>query len=299
MESKKEYAMFWGCWIQARQPSVEAACRMVLNRFGIQPRDMDGVSCCPDPVVTERLQRELWLAMAARNLSIAENMKMDLVTLCNGCYETLYEARETLKTNERLREKIEKTFASVGRTLPSKLALRHIVDVLGQDIGVREIERLSSVRLSRLKVAIHPGCHLYRSHSRDTAQDRPEMFEDIVAAAGASAVDYGLTRFCCGYPHRVVEEEFSLRMMLARKLHRIWDAGADCIVVACPACNIQFEFGQLELKRKYQFELEEGGVGIPTIHIVELVALGLGIKPEEFGLRSHRGPIQNIIAKLV
>jgi len=42
----------------------------------------------------------------------------------------------------------------------------------------------------------------------------------------------------------------------------------------------------------------EGGIGIPTIHIVELVALAIGMKPEEFGLRSHRGPVQNIISKL-
>jgi heterodisulfide reductase subunit B len=297
LDSKKEYALFWGCWVQARQPSVEAACRMILNRFGMQVRDMEGVSCCPDPVVTERLQRELWLAMAARNLSIAENMKMDLVTVCNGCYETLFEARETLKTNEQLREKTEKVFADIGRPLPSNPGLRHIVEILGQDVGIEEIEKSSNKRLKNLKVAIHPGCHLYRAHTREGTKNKPEMFEEIVRATGATAVDYGLMRFCCGYPHRVVEEEFSLRMMLARKLHSIWQSGADCIVVACPACNIQFEFGQLELKRKYQVDLD-GGVGIPTIHVVELVALGLGIKPEEIGLRTHRGPIQNIVAKL-
>jgi len=297
LEPQKEYAMFWGCWIQARQPSVEAACRAVLNRFGIQPRDIEGVSCCPDPVVTERLQRELWLAMAARNLSIAENMKMDMVTLCNGCYETLFEARDTLRRNEQLRERAEKAFASVGRRLPSNPGLRHIVEVLAKDIGIKEIERLSTNRLKNLKVAVHPGCHLYRAHRREEAREKPKMFEEIVGATGATSVQYDLMRFCCGYPHRVVEEEFSLKMMLARKLHSIWQSGADCVVVACPACNIQFEFGQLELRRKYQVELD-GGVGIPTIHIVELVALGLGIKPEDIGLRAHRGPIQNIISKL-
>ena len=297
MQSKKEYALYWGCWVQARQPSVEAACRMVFDRFGMVVRDMEGVSCCPDPVVTERLQRELWLALAARNLSIAENMKMDMVTVCNGCYETLFEAKETLKNDARLRGIVEKTFATVGRTLPINPGLRHIVDVLSQDMGIGKIEELCSGRLKKLKVAIHPGCHLYRTHSREESLHRPEIFEDIVSATGAEAVKYRLMRFCCGYPHRVVEEEFSLKMMLARKLQSIFLSGADCIVVACPACNIQFEFGQLELRRKYQVDFGEG-VGIPAIHIVELLALGLGIKPEEFGIRSHRGPIQNIIDRL-
>jgi heterodisulfide reductase subunit B len=298
MEQRKEYAMYWGCWVEARQHSVEAACRGVLERFGITARDMEGASCCPDPVVTERLQRELWLALAARNLSIAESMKMDMVTVCNGCYETLFEAREMLKTNQEFREKTEKALARVGKPFPANPGLKHIIDVLAHDIGVEKISKLSANRLNKLNVAIHPGCHLLRSHSRESSRERPKMFEEIVAATGAVDVDYRLKRFCCGYPHRVVEEEFSLKMMLAKKLHSIWMKAADCIVVCCPACNIQFELGQLELKRKYQIDFGEGGMGIPAIHIAELVALGIGMKPEEFGLRNHRGPVQNIISKL-
>lgn len=296
MSKQKEYAMFWGCWVPSRQPSVEAACRKVLDRFGISVRDMEGVSCCPDPVVTERLQREMWLALAARNLSIAERMGMDLVTVCNGCYETLFEATETLRTSEMMRGKVEKALARIGKPLPVKTSLKHIIEILGQDVGVEEIERLSSGRLNKLNVAIHPGCHLFRAHSRENVQDKPKLFDRIVHATGARAVDYGIPRFCCGYPHRVVEEEFSLKMMLAQKLQRMWEAGADCVVVACPACNIQFEFGQLELKRKYNMAF---GEGIPVIHIVELVALGLGIKPEEFGLQTHRISTSNITFKLV
>jgi heterodisulfide reductase subunit B len=288
--------MFWGCWVPSRQPSVEAASRKILDKFGIAVRDMEGVSCCPDPVVTERLQREMWLALAARNLSIAEEMGMDMVTVCNGCYETLFEAIEMLKTNEGLRASAEKALARVGRRLPVKTSLKHIIEVLGQDVGIDKIEKLSLRRLNKLNVAIHPGCHLFRAHSREEVADKPRLFEQIVSATGASSVDYGVSRFCCGYPHRVVEEEFSLKMMLAKKLERMWEAGADCVVVACPACNIQFEFGQLELKRKYSMAF---GEGVPILHVVELVALGLGIKPEEFGLQAHRISTSNIISKLV
>lgn len=295
MDYGKEYAIFWGCWVPARQPSVEAACRMVMERFGIGIEDMEGASCCPDPVVTERLQREMWLTMAARNLSIAEDMGKDLVTVCNGCYETLFEAKESLRTDEMLRSRVEKALSRIGRTLPSKIGLNHIVEVLGRDIGVDEIRRLSGNRLSRLSVAIHPGCHLYRADSREATREKPRMLEEIVEATGAKEVEYGIKRFCCGYPHRVVEEEFSLKMMLARKLQRMWEAGADCVVVTCPACNIQFEFGQLELKRRYNIAFDSG---LPVIHVIELVALGIGIGPDEFGLKTHRGPTANIISKL-
>jgi heterodisulfide reductase subunit B len=292
---RKEYAMFWGCWVPARQPSVEAACRMVMERFGVSIEDMEGASCCPDPVVTERLQREMWLTMAARNMSIAECMGKDLVTVCNGCYETLFEARETLRTDEMLRGRVEKALSRIGRKPPSNIGLNHIVEVIGRDIGVEEIRRLSRDRLSRLNVAIHPGCHLYRAHSREATGEKPKMFEEIVEATGAKEVEYGIKRFCCGYPHRVVEEEFSLKMMLAKKLQRMWEAGADCVVVACPACNIQFEFGQLELKRRYNIAFDSG---LPVIHLIELVALGIGIGPDEFGLKTHRGPIEKILSKL-
>lgn len=296
MSHKKEYAMFWGCWVPMRQPSIEAACRNVLERFGIGIKDIENASCCPDPIVTERLQREMWLALAARNISIAEKMGMELATVCSGCYETLFEAIDTLRTNDQLRGKVEKALGQIGISLPTTENIRHIVQILSQDIGVEEIKKLSSNRLSKLNVAIHPGCHLYRAHSRDKVLEKPKMLEDIVAATGAKIVDYKLQRFCCGYPHRIVEEEFSLKTMLAQKLHNIWEAGADCIVVPCPACNIQFEFGQLELKRKYKMTF---GEGIPVVHVIEFVALGIGIKPEEFGLQTHRGPTSNIISKLV
>jgi heterodisulfide reductase subunit B len=295
MSRNKEYAMYWGCWVPSRQPSVEAACRKVMDRFEINIRDMEGVSCCPDPVVTERLQREMWLALAARNISIANSMGMELATVCNGCYETFFEAIETLKTDNTLREEVKKVLEKIGKPLPSITSLKHIVEILGQDIGIDQIKNLSANKLSNLNVAVHPGCHLFRAHDREKVQDKPKLLENIVDATGAKRVDYGIQRFCCGYPHRVVEEEFSLKMMLAQKLERMWEESADCIVVSCPACNIQFEFGQLELKRKYKMSF---GEGIPVIHVVELVALALGIKPEEFGLHTHRGPTKNIIAKL-
>ncbi|MBS7622796.1 CoB--CoM heterodisulfide reductase iron-sulfur subunit B family protein [Candidatus Bathyarchaeota archaeon] len=278
-----------------RQPSIEVACRKVLGRFGIEIRDAEGFSCCPDPVVTERLQREMWLALAARNLVIAEKAGKPLATVCNGCYETLFEAIDALETDAVQREKAATTLSRIGLAVPQRMDLRHIVEILFEDIGVENIEKLSSKRLRRLKVAVHPGCHLYRSHTRDKTQEKPKMLEQIVSATGAKPVDYGIMRFCCGYPHRVVEEEFSLKMMLARKLQRIWDAGADCVVVCCPACNIQFEFGQLELKRRYNIAFDSG---IPIVHVVELVALSLGIKPEEFGLQTHRGPTSSIVSKL-
>lgn len=106
----------------------------------------------------------MWLALAARNISIANSMGMDLATVCNGCYETFFEAIETLKTDNTLREEVKKVLEQIGKPLPSNTSLKHIVEILGQDIGLDQIKSRSTNQLSKLNIAVHPGCHLFRAH---------------------------------------------------------------------------------------------------------------------------------------
>ena len=95
----QKLALFWGCSIQTRLLWIEVAARLVLPKLGVDIVDLP-FSCCPDPVATKALNHLSWLTLAARNLALAEEKKLNMLTLCNGCFETFKKVQHELKSPE-------------------------------------------------------------------------------------------------------------------------------------------------------------------------------------------------------
>ena len=87
---------------------------------------------------------------------------------------------------------------------------------------------------------------------------------------------------CCGNPIEKSDKDLSL-LMIDQKLKAIQEAGANCVVVVCPACYQQYEFNQRELNKRNESNYE-----FPIFYLSELVALAFGFKPEELGFNFHR-----------
>ena len=69
-KAENEYKMFKGCVIGNRIPFIEVYARKVFDKLWIKTSD-SAFACCPDPVGLKSTDHESWLAMAARNLTIA------------------------------------------------------------------------------------------------------------------------------------------------------------------------------------------------------------------------------------
>lgn len=287
----KEYALFLGCNIPLRYPSTEIAARKVFEELGVHLVDMKGYTCCPDPVVSRLSDPELAYALSARNLNLAEEMGLDVVTLCNGCDETLLEANQILKRDEELRKRINRILSEFGREYKGTIDVKHAVEVLHQAVGIKAISDKVRRRL-RFRTAIHYGCHLFRT--KEEGEDpwrRPNMMREIVEATGVELVDYGLEKLCCGYPPLMADRKLALEERLLPKLKGIRDANAECIVMSCPACMIQFESGQLLLSKM-------GVKRLPIIHVLELLGLAIGMTGEELHLDFHRSPAMELARML-
>jgi succinate dehydrogenase / fumarate reductase cytochrome b subunit len=59
-------------------------------------------------------------------------------------------------------------------------------------------------------------------------------------------------------------------------------AEADCLVTPCPLCHLNLDLEQPLAERVVGREL-----GMPVLHLPQLVGLALGLEPSELGLGNH------------
>jgi len=287
-----KYALYLGCLIPARELSYELATRKTMPALGVELVDMDGTSCC-GPFAIQSLDYTGWLALAARNLCIAEKMGLDIMALCNDCYESLMMVNETLKRDKQTRDNVNEILSVANKKFKGTVNVRHTMDVLCEDVGLDKIRSKVTKPLNGLRVATQVGCHLVRPKMLHAGVGRGfEVLDDLVRTLGGEPVDYDDKEICCGGPLRDIDDHLS-RSLANRKLSALKRANVDCVVTACPFCYIQFDLGQLEIKSLLKEEYD-----IPVLHFVELLSLAMGFKLEGPQLREHRVTIDRIVRKL-
>ncbi len=276
-----EFKMFEGCTIGNRIPFIEAASRKVFDKVGIETSQAP-FSCCPDPTGMKSFDNEAWLAIGARNLCLAEAEGKDIISLCNGCANTLRGVQHQLKHDSLKKNRINKELAKIGKEFKGSIDVKHFVDVLKDNLD--KVKASVTKPLSGLKVAVHPGCHYMRPGEWMESDDvmRPKNLKEIVAATGATVVSYDEEVLCCGSAVTNAYEEHGMAN-LKIKMDSIAKVGADVLVVNCPACFQQFDTRQRDLSKKYEKDYE-----IPVLYITELLALAMGTSADEIGLKFHR-----------
>lgn len=285
--------MFEGCTIGNRIPFIEASSRKVFEKVGIETSQAP-FACCPDPTGIKSFDNDAWLVMGALNLSMAEAEGKDIVSLCNGCTNTLRGVQHQLKHNNLKMDKVNAQLAKIGKEYKASIDVKHFVDVLKDEVGIDKIKEAITKPLSGLKIACHPGCHYMRPAEWMESDDplRPENLKKMVAASGATVVDYEELALCCGSAVTNAYEEHGMQN-LKIKMDSIKNSGADAIVVNCPACFQQFDTRQRDLSKKFETDY-----GIPVLYLTELYALAMGFSPDDLGLKFHRVRLSNVLAKL-
>jgi heterodisulfide reductase subunit B len=277
-------SMFWGCTIPARFPFIEKATRLALHELGIEPVDVPGFTCCPETTLVKAADEEVYYLTAARNLALAEERGLPLLTPCNGCYSTFKSVLSDLRIDWRMLQTINRHLAATGMSLRGDVDVWHLAEWLSEDLGPAALSNRIVKPFWGMKLAVHYGCHMLRPSPavRWDSPTAPTKFEQLVRALGATVIDYQTKMDCCGNAlDRVGERRASLDM-LGRKLSDVVKQGADALVVSCPSCFLQFDLNQATLLR------ESAAAGVPVFYITELIALGLGIAPSELGLDMHR-----------
>jgi len=276
------YAIFPGCLISSRFPHIESSAMKVLKAFGVKLMYLEDTTCCPEPVSMQILNPKAWYAIAARNICLAEQKGVDLLTLCNGCNATLFKVNENLKSNNKLRTDINEILKAINKKFEGKISVKSMLRVLYQDVGPDKIKSHVKRPLYGIRVAVHYGCHIFEELKEYDDPKKPRSLEDLVKALGADVVTYPSEMLCCGAFARPIDEELSLKFT-EEKLDDLTTANADCLVVMCPYCFFQFDFGQTIMARKFKKKYQ-----VPIFFLSQLLGLAIGFNDHEMGLEFHK-----------
>ena len=142
-----EYKMFEGCTIGNRIPFIEAASRKVLEQIDVITSQAP-FSCCPDPTGVKSFDDKTWLVMGARNLCLAEAEGKDIISLCNGCANTLRGVKTQLKHNSLKKTKVNIELSKIGKEFKDSIDVKHFIDVLKANLDDRESRLLNPAYIS-------------------------------------------------------------------------------------------------------------------------------------------------------
>ena len=281
--TKPKFLLFLGCVIPYRLPSYEVSARKVLGKLGVELVEMPDFNCCGFPM--DPIDHELALTLAARNLSLAEQEGLNILTLCNGCFGTLNKANKTLREDKELREKINGNLKEIGMEFKGTIEVKHLVHVLAEDVGFEKIKDSVKKPLTGIRVAQHTGCHLVRPAKYVTHGDDPEnptMLKDLIKLTGAECLDYMDETECCGNPIIGVNEEVPFQLA-KEKLEHVKAVKAQALITVCPFCHMMYDLNQPRIERTFEEKF-----GIPVLHYPQLLGLAMGFTPEELLLNELR-----------
>jgi len=283
--ANRRYAFFPGCFLPVRLPHIENVARKVLPNVDVELVDVKGFTCCPEPVGFGIHDKLTWTSVAARNISVAEEQGLDIMTLCNGCSYTLKQANKALKDDSELRDKVNQVIDDTGHQFKGSVNVRHFMEVFKEDIGEKKLQEAVKKPLDGLKVATHTGCHIMSPREVMNFDNvyNPTVLDKMVKVLGATPVDYDLKILCCGWTLMNYGPPEASYNLLGDKFRSMKAGGADCSTVICPQCFYQFDMGQVMASRR-----TNPGFNMPVLFYLQLLGLSMGYTLEDMQYNMHR-----------
>ena len=293
-----QYAYYPGCVAQGACRELSLSTTALAEALGIELIELKKAACCGSGTYKEDSQL-LEDTVNARNIALAESLNLPLLTHCSTCQGVIGHVDERLKdakSNDPAYLETVNGFLKKEHCSPYKgsTEVKHLLWALVGDYGLDRLADQVRYKLSGLKCAGFYGCYLLRTQDKLPYDNpfQPESLENVFRAVGATPIYYRGRTQCCGWPLSSYAKEESFKMA-GTHIREAIEAGADCIVTPCPLCHLNLDSRQPEVEKVMGEKL-----GLPILHLPQLVALSLGIKPEKLGLSRHVVSTKSVLEKL-
>jgi len=283
------YTYFPGCSLECTAYDYDVSARAVMKALDNDLVGLPDWNCC-GATGAEVLSHLLSVALPARNLAKAQALGEQLVATCSSCYFNLFRVNALLANDPDLQHDLDRVLGEVGLHYDGKLRVRHLLELLVTDVGIKAIARRAQRRLGGIRVAPYYGCLVVRPYAEFDGPDLPMSMDRLLTALGASVVPYAMKTRCCGGVLMTTQPEIALKLVgdLLAPIREV-----DCVVTVCPLCQLNLEAYQREVAGRLG-----APVHVPILYFTQLLGLAFALPEEDLKLKSNLGGAEKLVKRL-
>lgn len=278
------YTYFPGCCMHGFARHCQDSLYAVFGALGLELRELPGWNCCGATTYSSVDEHQAFV-LAARDLALAEQVGLEVVAPCTACYMVLKKTKDFLGRYADLRALIDRTLSTAGLRYEGRVEIRHPLEILLRDVGVKALKSKVKKPLRGWNVAPYYGCLIARPYALSEGFSL-EAFDAFIPALGANLVDFELRDRCCGGSVTGTIEEVGHRLVYIL-LHQAKRNNADVMVTICPLCQLNLEAYQRKIKSSYGDD-----VTIPVPYFTQLIGMALGLSDQALGLGKLLVPLR-------
>jgi heterodisulfide reductase subunit B len=284
------YAYYPGCSAESTARDMHQSTLAVAGALGIEMIEPKGWICC-GATAGHQTDRVLAASLPAANLVKVQDMGLECIVNCAACYNRMKVANHEISTNSGIRKNVRD---ALGRDYDGSVKVRHLIEVLLEDVGLETIGNAIKHPLNGLKVACYYGCLLVRPPKVVKFDDpeNPTSLDKLVTAIGGESIDWPYKVECCGGGLSLSRTDVVVQLTDSI-LGMAQSAGADCITVSCPMCQVNLDLRQQDIKKQTGRDYQ-----IPVVYITQLLGLGLGISPAKLGFNKLMVSASGVLEKV-
>ena len=262
-----------GCALHGTGKEFDLSVKAVSRALGIELKEIDDWSCC-GASSTHATNYRLSVALPARDLMSAEKDGLtDMMVPCAACFNRMKTTQHHLAKDTSLKQEIE---ATIGTSYQGTITVRNAIDVMHNLVGLDAIGRQVAKPLTGLKPVAYYGCLLLRPPEVCNFDDpeNPVFLDGIMESLGAASCKWSYQTDCCGGSLTISKTKYVVKLV-DKLMTMAREAGANCVVTACPVCMANLDMRVSE------------SLVLPVFYFTELMALAMDLKGPEKWFKMH------------
>lgn len=280
----KAYSFYPGCSSQKGSSSSNymVSVDTMCQELDVQLNHIPDWNCCAASIGYAGGGELPRLMLSARNIALSEQAHpdQDIVATCAACWLATRESQERLAHDSELMSEAETALAQANLKLKNDKKIRHMVEVLIEDVGYEEIAAHVKKPLEGIKIAGYVGCQTNRPFGiAGESFENPMYLDKLTETLGAEpAKNFDKKVSCCGGALAFSEPEKS-QALIKDILSAAYDSRADMVVTPCPVCQMNVEVYQDQINEKHGTKFK-----MPVVYYSTLMSVAFGKSAKEAAL---------------